>query len=82
MLTVNLRKGGCSLMAYIPADAFWALPAMISSGAVTHVEARFGKSHYGSADLLSLYFAPAHRLIESKLTQPSTSSPVRQPDLV
>ena len=65
MVTVNLRKGGCSLMAYIPADAFWALPGMISSGAVTHVEARFGKSHHGSAELLSLYFASAHRLTEA-----------------
>jgi len=64
LMSVQLRKGACSLMAYLPADAFWSLPAMISSGAVTHVEARFDKPRYGSGDLQSLYFATASKLDE------------------
>jgi hypothetical protein len=62
LLSVQLRKDRCSLMAYLPADAFWALPAMISSGAVTHIAARFDKPHYGTADLLSVHFAPRSKI--------------------
>lgn len=64
LLPIQLRKDRCSLMAYLPADAFWALPNLISSGAVTHIEARFAKPHYGTGDLLSVYFAHA-RLIRA-----------------
>ena len=63
MLVVNLRKGGCSLMAYLPSDAFWALPPMIASGSITHIEARFEPPHRGSGNLLSLYFAPAQKVM-------------------
>lgn len=63
LMLVNLRKGGCSLMAYLPADAFWALPQMIATGA-THVDVRFEPPHHGSATLLSLYFASAQRLAD------------------
>ena len=59
LMSVQLRKKGCSLAAYLPADAFWALPSMISSGAITHIEARFDSLSYGSGDLRSLYFATA-----------------------
>lgn len=62
LLTVNLRKNRCSAMAYIPADAFWALPGMISSGAVTHIMVRFDKPWRGTATLLSLYFAPLSKI--------------------
>ena len=64
LMPVQLRKSGCSVMAYLPADAFWALPAMISSGAITHIEARFDRPSYGSGDLQSLYFGPASKLAE------------------
>ncbi|HEX8572881.1 MAG TPA: hypothetical protein VF759_09030 [Allosphingosinicella sp.] len=63
-MSVQLRKRGCSLAAYLPADAFWALPSMISSGAITHIEARFERLSYGSGDLQSLYFATASKLAE------------------
>ena len=62
LLSMNRRKNSWKTMAYIPADAFWALPSMIQSGAVTHVEARFTTLHRGSGDLLSLYLAPASKL--------------------
>lgn len=64
LMSVQLRKRGCSLAAYLPADAFWALPSMISSGAITHIEARFERLSYGSGDLQSLYFATASKLAE------------------
>lgn len=62
LMSIQLRKSGCSLAAYLPADAFWALPAMISSGAITHIEARFDRLLYGSGDLQSLYLANASKL--------------------
>lgn len=62
LMSVELRKKGCSLMAYLPADAFWALPEMISSGAITHIEAHFDKPNRGSGDLQSLYFATASKI--------------------
>ena len=64
LMSAQLRKRGCSLAAYLPADAFWALPSMISSGAITHLEARFDRLSYGSGDLRSLYFATASKLAE------------------
>lgn len=64
LMSVQLRKKGCSLAGYLPADAFWSLPAMISSGAITHIEARFDRPRYGSGDLQSLYFATASKLTE------------------
>jgi hypothetical protein len=62
LVSLNLRKGSCSLMAYLPGDAFWALPDMIASKAITHVMAGFGKPIRGSAELLSLYFAPLSKI--------------------
>lgn len=63
LMLVNLRKSGCSLMAYLPADAFWALPQMIAAGA-THIEVRFEPPHHGSGTLLSLHFASASKIGE------------------
>lgn len=57
LFSVNLRKKECSLLAYMPADAFWTIPPMIENGSVSHVWATHGRSHYGSADLLSVLLA-------------------------
>lgn len=57
LMSVSLRGDSPSLGAYLPADAFWALPDMISSKAVTHIQAEFGPSRAGLADLQFLYFA-------------------------
>lgn len=56
LFSVNLRGEQRSLMAYVPADAFWALASMIASGEVTHIEARFTPPRYGHGDLLSLHY--------------------------
>lgn len=62
LLSVNLRKGQQSLMAYLPADVFWALPPLIAAKAITHVEARFEKPHHGWGVLDSLHFVPRSKL--------------------
>jgi len=64
LLSIRLKKDRCSFMAYLPADAFWALPAMIASKAVTRIEARFADVRYGSGELLSVYFASPSKLAE------------------
>lgn len=56
LFSVHLRGEQRSLMAYLPADAFWALASMIASGEITHIEARFMPPRYGHGDLLSLYY--------------------------
>jgi hypothetical protein len=63
LMSVNFRGGECSLGAYLPSDAFWALPEMIKSNEVTHVEAYFGPSRYGFAELLDLHFTSLSGLI-------------------
>jgi hypothetical protein len=67
LFPMNLRKTGCSFMAYLPADAFWTLPSMIDSEAVTCIEARFASVRYGSGELLSVYFATRSKLHELAL---------------
>lgn len=62
LLPLYLKKDRCHFMAYMPADAFWAMRPMITSGAITHIEARFGPPRYGNADLLSIFFSPASKL--------------------
>jgi hypothetical protein len=59
---ITLRKNQHSALAYLPADAFWALPPMIRSGAITHIELRFNPIHRGSADLVAIHLAPASKL--------------------
>ncbi len=59
---MNLRQGRCSCLAYIPADAFWALPEMLQSGAVTHAQIAFEPTRHGSGVLQSIYLAPETKL--------------------
>lgn len=65
LVSVNLRRDRCSLMAYLPAHAFWAIPAMIDNGRATHIEARFSPTRYGSGELLSIHLVPQSKLAES-----------------
>ena len=62
LVSVNLRKDRCSIMAYLPAHAFWSIPSMIDTGRVTHVEARFSPTRYGSGALLSIQLVPQSKL--------------------
>jgi hypothetical protein len=64
LLSISLKKDRCSFMAYLPSDAFWALPGMIASEEVTRIEARFTKVRYGGGELLSVYFASPSKLAE------------------
>lgn len=62
LMSVNFRGREVGLGAYMPSDAFWALPDIIKSKEVTHVEADFTSSRYGFAELLNLNFVPAQNL--------------------
>jgi hypothetical protein len=63
LLMMVLRKNQRSCMAYLPSASFRAIPRMIETGRVTHIEARFEPVRYGDGALLSLYLTP-----ETKLT--------------
>lgn len=58
LLMMNLRKDYRGCMVYMPRDPFWAIPRMIETGRVTHIEARFAPIRYGDGELLSLHFMP------------------------
>lgn len=62
LLPVRLRKEQCAFMAYLPADAFWAIPRMIETSRISHIEARFEPVRYGSGTLLSLHLIPESKL--------------------
>lgn len=62
LLPIRLRRNDRGLMAYLPADMFWALPLMIEAGRYTHVEARFNPLHRGRGDLVSLFFGTSSRI--------------------
>lgn len=65
LMSVSLRDDNRSLAAYLPADAFWALPEMINSKAITHIQAEFEPSRAGYADLQFLHFASSRAIAES-----------------
>lgn len=58
LVSVNLRKDRCSMMAYLPAHAFWAIPSMIDADRATHIAARFSPTRYGSGELRSIQLGP------------------------
>ncbi|MEG8043888.1 hypothetical protein QP164_14675 [Sphingomonas sp. LR59] len=60
--SISLRKRGCSVLAYLPSDAFWAIPGMISDHSVTHIGLTFDTPRHGSGSLESIHFAPALRV--------------------
>lgn len=67
LLMMNLRKNHRSCMAYLPNASFWAIPRMIETNRITHIEARFDPIRYGNGTLLSLYFTPQVRLISEMM---------------
>lgn len=60
--SISLGKRGCSVLAYLPSEAFWAIPGMISDHSVTHVGLTFDVPRHGSGSLESIHFAPALRV--------------------
>lgn len=64
LLSMNLKKNNRSFMAYLPSEAFWAIPRMIETGRVTHIQAMFAPLHCGDSELLSVYLIPTSKLDE------------------
>ena len=56
-LSLILRKNLRSMVAYLPSDAIWALPGLIASKAITHVQVDCDELHRGEATGLSIYFS-------------------------
>jgi hypothetical protein len=56
LFSVNFSKKQRSILAYLPADAFWSLPRLVALGA-THIEARFSPIYRGSGNLESVHLA-------------------------
>lgn len=67
LLPMNLGKHQRSFMAYLPAAAFWSIPAMIEAGRLTHIEARFNRPRYGSGKLLGVYLMPESKFRAEQL---------------
>lgn len=59
LVMMNLRKNQRSLMAYLPADAFWALPLLIANEPDPVVDVTFQRLSRGSGMLLSVFVGPA-----------------------
>ena len=64
LLSMNLRKNQRSLMAYLPSTAYWAIPQMIESGRITHIQAMFAPLMRGHGKLLSVYLMPEAKIDE------------------
>jgi hypothetical protein len=56
LYSVTLRKNARSLLAYLPADAFWAMLARLETGKLNYIEACYQKPSRGFAELTSLHF--------------------------
>jgi hypothetical protein len=54
-LSVTLKRNQRSMLAYLPADAFWALQSRLEGGSVTHVELSYIKPVRGSGELTSIH---------------------------
>jgi hypothetical protein len=54
-LSVTLKRNQRSMLAYLPADAFWALQSRLEGGSVTHVELGYVKPIRGSGELTSIH---------------------------
>ena len=53
-LSLSLRKDRRSLAIYSPIDAIWAMPGLIASDSITHVEVDFFEPKRGVADVRNL----------------------------
>ncbi|MCC8953119.1 hypothetical protein H8B02_06450, partial [Bradyrhizobium sp. Pear77] len=57
LLSVNLRRGQSSMLAYLPEDAFWALESRFSSKGISHLEISYQPPVRGAAKLTSIYLS-------------------------
>jgi hypothetical protein len=56
LYSITLRRNTRSLLAYLPADAFWAILARLEAGKLSYLEARYQKPSRGYGELTSLHF--------------------------
>jgi hypothetical protein len=54
-LSVTLKRNQRSMLAYLPADAFWALQSRLEAGSITHVELSYRKPVRGAGELSSIH---------------------------
>jgi hypothetical protein len=57
LFSMALRRRGRAMLAYLPADAFWALQARLGAGTMSKLEACYKKPWRGSGDLTSLHIS-------------------------
>ena len=61
---VTLRKNQRSVLSYLPADAYWSLPTLLTRPADPCVELSFERLHRGTGELRSLWIGSYKQLIE------------------
>ncbi|MCP1848380.1 MULTISPECIES: hypothetical protein [unclassified Bradyrhizobium] len=59
-LSVNLRRGQNSTLAYLPEDAFWALQSRFGRNEISHLEISYQAPVRGIAKLMSIYLSEVH----------------------
>jgi hypothetical protein len=57
LFSITLQGRGRAMLAYLPADAFWAIQARLEAGTVRKLEAWYKKLRRGLGDLTSLNFS-------------------------
>lgn len=63
-LSLTLRKDRRSLGVYSPIDAIWALPGLVASGSITHVEVDFFEPKRGVAEIRNLSLSKIEDMLE------------------
>jgi hypothetical protein len=66
LYSIVLKRNTRSMLAYLPADAFWAMQTQLISGRLRNIEIRYNKPRYGSGELRSIHFNE----LETQIVQP------------
>jgi hypothetical protein len=61
---VTLRKNQRSVLSYLPADAYWSLPTLLTRPTDPCIELSFERLHRGTGELRSLWIGSYKQLIE------------------
>lgn len=69
LVSLTLRRGERTAMAYLPSAPFWSLPSMLESEA-NYVQAHFERVRYGSGKLLSLTFGSIDAMCNGDQSSP------------
>jgi hypothetical protein len=63
---VTLRKNQWSVLIYLPADAYWSLPTLLTRPTDPCIELSFERLHRGTGELRSLWIGSYKQLIEDR----------------